>query len=65
MKDDTNKKISKNMTPFFLQLLAEDVEHWRRTTETETDMVTSTAAAQQSIIRTAIKLKKEFARSAF
>lgn len=65
LRDETYKKICANMTSYAIQLLNDDIEHWQQSAEDETEKLTSTVAAQQSIIRTAIKLKGEFAKSAF
>ncbi|KPK96166.1 hypothetical protein AMJ80_01550 [bacterium SM23_31] len=65
LKDETYKKICANMTSHAVRLLNDDIEHWQRNARDETEKLTSTAAAQQAIIKTAVKLKSEFVRSAF
>ncbi len=62
VREETFKKIERNMTPVSLELLQEDVEYWNRAVQDETEKITATASAQKTMIRTAIKLKKEFSR---
>ena len=58
-------KIRANMTPFSHQLLLEDIEHHRKAVSTESERFGQAASAQQEIIRTAEKLKKELMQMAF
>ena len=63
--DMISKKIGENMTPFSLQLLNEDITQWLKNTKDETEKLTACAAAQRTVMRTAVKIKKEFSRAAF
>ncbi|MCH7782905.1 hypothetical protein IID62_07530 [candidate division KSB1 bacterium] len=63
--DMINKKIGENMTPYSLQLLNEDITQWLKNTKDETEKLTACAAAQRTVMRTAVKIKKEFSRAAF
>ena len=63
--DVTSKKIGENMTPFSLQLLNEDIAQWKKDTEDEAEKLTTCAAAQRIVMRTAVKIKKEFSQAVF
>ncbi|MCH8287389.1 hypothetical protein IIB79_12845 [candidate division KSB1 bacterium] len=63
--DMISKKIGENMTPYSLQLLNEDITQWLKNTKDETEKLTACAAAQRTVMRTAVKIKKEFLRAAF
>ena len=61
--DETLQIIKENMTPYSIALLHEDLEYWNRSTQDETQKITTVASSQKAMIRTAIKLKKEFTRA--
>ncbi len=65
LKDNTSRKISYNMTEYSWEILKEDIKHWDRGIEDKKEKITSAAAAQQAVVRTAGLIKREFARSAF
>ena len=65
IQENTSRKISFNMTDFSWELLLEDIKHWDRKTPDEKEKLTSAAAAQQIMVRTAEKIKRDFRRSAF
>lgn len=61
--DTIDQKIASNMTPVGARLLNEDIDHWKRTVKNDAEKITSCAAAQREMLRSAIQVKKEFKRS--